>query len=98
MYILADEHSFPSATWVCEPDKIRPPARATGAAARSATFRLKLIRRDARKPLTATLRYRGGPEGWVQVEARGRTYRFPGHVCVYDALMRITAGYAEVPR
>jgi hypothetical protein len=41
---------------------------------------------NRREPLTLTVRYRGGPEAWVEVKARGTTYRFPGSVCLFDAL------------
>jgi hypothetical protein len=41
---------------------------------------------NPREPLTVTVRYRGGPEAWFELRARGRTIRRPGHVAMYDAL------------
>lgn len=39
-----------------------------------------LPRRNARDPLTITVKLRGGPENWVEVHARGRVGRYPGYV------------------
>lgn len=42
--------------------------------------------------MTVTVRYRGGAEAWYEVKARGRTWRFPGHVALHDAFDRISDG------
>src|SRR5688500_13804770 len=43
---------------------------------------------DLKKPVTVTLKYRGGPEGWVEVRARNRTWRYPGTEAIHDVLLR----------
>ena len=80
------EHLFPSTQWVWKHVEIRPPARAIGPAERSESFRLRLHRRGMRRPLPCVIRFRGGPELWVQIEARGRVWRFTGDTALYDAL------------
>lgn len=39
-----------------------------------------------RERLTITVSYRGGPECWYEVRARGSIGRFPGHVCIHDLM------------
>lgn len=47
------------------------------------------MRREPRENLTITVRYRGGPECWWEIKARGETVRLPGYVHLHDALMAI---------
>ena len=49
----------------------------------------KLSRWNRRDPLTITVVYRGGAEAWIQIKARGRTIRVPGHLAVIDALEKV---------
>jgi hypothetical protein len=91
VYVEDVEQPFPSTTWTLKPDTIRPPARAMSTVARSASIRRSFAKREARKPLAAVLKLRGGPEGWVEIRARHRVYRFPGHEAVLDCLLRINA-------
>lgn len=42
---------------------------------------------NLKKPVTMTLKYRGGPEGWVEIRARGRTWRRPGVTAIHDVLL-----------
>lgn len=42
---------------------------------------------NQRKPVTVVLKYRGGPEGWVEIRARGRVWRRPGATAIHDVLM-----------
>jgi|SRR6185436_14047696 len=46
----------------------------------------RLSRRNMRDRLTVTMKYRGGAEGWVEIEGRGVTMRVPGHRAVIDVL------------
>lgn len=40
-----------------------------------------------KKPVTVTLKYRGGSVGWVEVKGRGRVRHYPGVTAVHDILM-----------
>lgn len=42
--------------------------------------------RNRRKPLQVTITYRGGPESWWELRARGKVVRCPGHWFIEDAL------------
>lgn len=72
--------------------KIKAPAAPHGSAPPQGARPKPLVRRDRRSPLLISVRYRGGPEAWYEVEARGRSYRFPGSVCLHDALELINEG------
>lgn len=41
--------------------------------------------------MTVTLKYRGGPEGWIEVRARGRIVRRPGYVALLDLWHELAA-------
>lgn len=69
---------------------IEPPARAKGAQSPEAAIRRRLQYRDMRKPTPAVWSYRGGPEGWVQIDSRGTTWRFPGDAQLIDVLRIIS--------
>jgi hypothetical protein len=45
--------------------------------------------RNPRDPLSITVKYRGGPEAWYEIHARGSMGRFPGYVSLHDALSEI---------
>lgn len=51
-----------------------------------------------REPLTLTVRYRGGSEGWWQIEARGRIWRRPGVLCLHDVLSDVYSGTNASPK
>lgn len=54
----------------------------------------RLPRRDMRKPLTMTIKWRGGAEAWVEVHARGDVARLPGHVTIAElCMMANSQGY-----
>ena len=52
----------------------------------------RLPRRDPRQRLTLTVTFHGGSEAWWKLEARGREWRFPGHLCLAEALLRVNGG------
>lgn len=89
----SDERS-PSTTWAWELRKIPVRPKGPSSAAPKAASGPALPRRNPRDPLTVTVTYRGGPEAWYEVKARGRTWRFPGHVAIHDAWGRIIEGDA----
>lgn len=39
-----------------------------------------------REPLTLRIHYRGGGEAWFEIKARGRTWRKPGSLALYDVM------------
>lgn len=41
------------------------------------------------KPMTIVIKYRGGPEGWVEVRARNRVWRRPGSTAIYDLMCEV---------
>lgn len=45
-----------------------------------------------RERLTLTIHYRGGPEAWYQVEARGSMGRFTGITSLHDVMSEIYGG------
>jgi hypothetical protein len=75
-----------STTWEWRHTRVTKPPQAPVTAPRRGTFR-SLVRREPRKPLLATLRLRGGPEGWIEVTSRGITYRCPGDRSVLDVVL-----------
>jgi hypothetical protein len=86
-----------STTWTPKPDRLSIAARrASKTAGRSPSFR-GLKRRDPREPLTIKVRYRGGSEAWVLVEARGVVQAYPGHLSAYDLLMAINSRSSHRP-
>lgn len=66
-----------------------PQATATARAERARRF--SLARRNPREPLTIIIEYRGGPECWWQVKARGTSWRVPGCTAVHDLFAAINA-------
>jgi hypothetical protein len=40
-------------------------------------------------PITVSVSYRGGPEAWYEVHARGSVGRFPGYVALHDVMAEI---------
>jgi hypothetical protein len=85
------EHTFPSTTWAWKQVRIaRPPEATRTAAARGHRWR-KLPRRNARDPLAITVKLRGGPEGWVEVHARGDFSRYPGYTSILDVVLDVNS-------
>lgn len=85
------EQPFGSTTFEWKRVKIaRPPEATATAGPKGRRWRL-LPTRDPRKPLTITVKLRGGPEGWVEVHARGDSTRYPGWYQLYDVVMDVNA-------
>lgn len=63
------------------------PARGqkTSAAQRHLWFRLP--RRNPRIPLAMTVKFRGGPEAWVEIHCRGGVHRFPGYTDIASIVL-----------
>jgi hypothetical protein len=47
----------------------------------------RLPRRNPRDPLTVTVKFRGGPEGWVEIHARGDFARVPGYTTIAELVL-----------
>lgn len=76
-----------STTWETRRVRInRAPQASVDSAPKALRWR-RLPPRDPRKPLTCTVKWRGGPEAWIEVHARGDIGRFPGSVCIADLVM-----------
>ena len=44
------------------------------------------------EPVAITITYRGGPEASWLIKKGGSAWRFPGHMCLHDALAKIHGG------
>ena len=80
---MTNERSV-STTFAWKRVKISRPPEATPAATTKSSRWRRLPRRDSRKPLTVVVKYRGGPECWVEVRARGEVNRYPGYTQLVD--------------
>jgi len=78
-----------STTWEWKLVKISQRRTAPGKKRGGAAFWLSLSPRRARTPLPCVVLYRGGPEAWVEVRARGGVLRVPGSTSVFDVLRAI---------
>lgn len=72
----------PSGTIARAPQATQDSRRPTG----GVRFR-RLPVRNPREPLGVTLIWRGGPEGWCELHARGATVRVPGHTCIAELVL-----------
>jgi len=78
-----------STAWTFKQVMLRGPRPPQQASAPSQPGRKLLPYRDARKPLTVTITYSGGPEAWWVIQARGREFRVPGNRCIHDVMAPI---------
>ena len=85
----APEPPFPSATWVWRRTKIRRPPEAQGPVTAKPWRFSGLPPRSGRESALISVKYRGGPEAWYEIKARGRTVRYPGWVCLSDLMQEI---------
>lgn len=76
-----------STTWVVENRKIASPPQAHVSRRAQRGPLAGLLVWPRRRPLTLTIKYRGGPEAWYEIRGRGRTIRRSGHTFLHD-LMR----------
>lgn len=83
------EHTFESTTFAWKYVKVAGPAGGQKPERSSSRGFRRLPRWPMRKPLSLTMKYRGGAECWVEVHSRGEIARFPGNTAVYDVLCRI---------
>lgn len=69
--------------------RVRRGAAGSSAVRRSRSFWRRFARRDPSEWLTIRVKYRGGPEAWVLVTARGETNAIPGHRQLIDVVMDV---------
>lgn len=81
-----------STTWAWRRVKIASPAGGQRDSAPKALRWRHLSRWDRRRPLTITVKYRGGEECWYEVRARGSMGRFPGVVAIHDVIDEVMRG------
>lgn len=76
-----------STRWYVRHDKLSDGAATANAARSKSAPSRRLARRNPRKPLNATLKWRGGAGAWIQVESRGGVWRIPGDTFVADLVL-----------
>lgn len=76
----------PSTTWTWRRVKLRRPAGGQGDSAADRRHPSALRKRNPREPLQVRVVYRGGPEAWWELSARGVTIRRPGSCALHDVL------------
>lgn len=79
----------PSTTWGYRRVKMPSSAPQASSASRRGRHPATLSKRNPREPLTITVTYRGGPECWWEIKARGVTFRRPGYVALHDLLSEV---------
>lgn len=83
---INDEPVFPSTRWESRLVKIRRPPEAQKRSTPEGRSFHSLPARDRRRPLNLTISYRGGPESWWEIHARGVIYRRPGWYSLEDVM------------
>jgi hypothetical protein len=83
------EHMFASTTFAWKHVKIASPPEASRTVRSSARGFRRLPRWPMRQPLHLTIKYRGGPEAWVEIHSRGEILRCTGDTAIYDVFCRI---------
>jgi hypothetical protein len=92
------EHTFGSTTSYVKWIKVRRPAGGqesggSGASAPPISFWFGLpLWPVRRKPITLTLKYRGGAACWVEIHSRGRIGRYTGERTIVEILTDIAGG------
>lgn len=81
--------SSPSTHWEWKKVRVTEPPQGRRAQPPQASSQSPLSRRNARDPLTITVKYRGGAEAYWEVRARGRVFRRPGWLCIHDLMSEI---------
>lgn len=88
----ANEQSNPSSlspTWEWKRVKMRRPAGGHSGSQPKAGRWFRRPPRNPREPLTISVKFRGGPECWYEVHARGCIGRYPGYVSIHEVMAEI---------
>ena len=83
------EQPFSSTTWEWRRVKIRRPAGGQNGSAPKALRWYRFPPRNPREPLHLTVKFRGGPECWYEVHARGSSGRYIGSTAIHDIMVEI---------
>lgn len=81
--------SSPSTRWEWRKVRISGSSAPAGDCAAEPLRSKASRRRDAHRPLTIVVTYRGGPESSWLIEFRGAVRRFPGHMALDDVMRAI---------
>lgn len=90
MHTPSEETNGVSTTWTYR--KVKMGQSAGGQRVRRPKGVPRLSRLSPRVRQGMRVVHRGGSESWWEIEARGRTWRFPGHLVLDDVLQTIYAG------
>lgn len=77
---------MPSTRWDWRLVKIEQPARAHRNSRPEGVRTTLPTAKAMREKITITVKYRGGAECWWECHARGRRFRFPGHMAIHDVM------------
>lgn len=83
------DHVFPSTTWAYRRVIIRPAPQADRTVGRKAGRWWGIRRVDRAHKLRLEVTYRGGPQCWYLIEARGRHGAFDGGRALHDVIREI---------
>lgn len=80
-----------STTWRSDRGRVARAPQATQDSRPQGVRFARLPRRDPREPLSAVVKWRGGPEGWIEVRARGAVVRVPGYTSVAELVLLLNS-------
>lgn len=83
------EQPFPSTTFEWKLVKVRRPAGGQKHSQPKAGRWWSRPPRNPREPLTVSVKFRGGPECWYEIHARGGVGRFIGTTSIHDIMVEI---------
>lgn len=87
-----------STTWAWRRVKIRRPPQAENTARAKRAPITSLLPWPRKRPMHLEIRYRGGPECWVEIRARGRVIRRPGTEALADLWFELAGWDHGVPQ
>lgn len=85
-----DEQPFSSTTWTWKRVKIARPAGGHSDSAAQPLRWYRLPPWPLRRPMTLSVKYRGGAEAWYEIHARGSSGRFVGSTALHDVMREIS--------
>lgn len=93
MRLVEDPNNSSSSTrWEWRQVIVRRPAGGQKPVSPKARRFWSLPPRNPREPLHLTIKFRGGPECWYEVHARGQIVRYPGVRSLHEIMDEINTG------